>query len=135
MSSAKPPSTEQSPLLPVTFQSISSTNTASTSLQHNLLPGADDDDVSLISQIRHRLRTFLSSKAGHYTVIILVSLDITCIFASFLVSLHVCEHRADKGFQARRWNAVGDVLGTMSLVFSSLFVIELAGSLFGFGLR
>ncbi|EXJ59218.1 hypothetical protein A1O7_06650 [Cladophialophora yegresii CBS 114405] len=91
--------------------------------------GAD----SWVWGLRHNLQRFLSSKWGHYFVIILVAADISCIFADFLVSLHMCEHGGDKGFDLHAWKQVNDVLGYMSLVFSCLFMAELLGSVFAFG--
>jgi voltage-gated hydrogen channel 1 len=120
---------EQSPLLPSIRQHLA---TSSERVQHVL--GAHEED-SRLSRLRHSLRYFLSSKYGHYFVIILVSLDITCIFADFLISLHVCEHENGKGFNSKSWLAAEDVLGALSLAFSSLFMVELLASLFAFGFR
>jgi len=87
-----------------------------------------------IWRLRSRLRAFLISKWGHYFVLILVSLDIACIFADFLVSLHICEHTGEKGFRRKNWLIVNDVLGSLSLTFSCLFMAELLASVFAFGL-
>ncbi len=38
---------------------------------------------------RKQIRRFLTSKVGHYAVLLLVSLDVSCIFADFLISLFV----------------------------------------------
>ena len=100
---------------------------------HHIL-GLEGEDTS-IPRLRQSIRWFLSSKWGHYFVIILVSLDITCIFADFLISLHVCEHKHDKGFNPKGWLTAEDVLGALSLTFSTLFMVELLASLFAFGLR
>lgn len=91
-------------------------------------------DDSWVWRLRRRLQEFLASKWGHYFVLILVSLDIACIFADFLISLHICEHGREKGFKRRDWVMVGDVLGYVSLTFSCLFMAELLGSVFAFGL-
>lgn len=95
--------------------------------------GLDRED-NFVLRSRRFLRWFLPSKYGHYFVIILVSLDITCIFADFLVSLHVCEHRKQRGFNEEGWLTAEELLGAFSLVFSSLFMVELLASLFAFGL-
>jgi hypothetical protein len=92
-------------------------------------------DESNVWRLRHRLQRFLSSKWGHYFVILLVAADITCIFTDFLVSLHMCEHGGDKGFNLRAWQQVNKVLGSLSLVFSCLFMAELLGSIFAFGFQ
>ena len=90
-------------------------------------------EEGFVPRIKRLLRWFLSSKWGHYFVIILVSLDIACIFADFLVSLHVCEHKREDGFDEKAWLTAEDILGAFSLVFSALFVVELLASLFAFG--
>lgn len=92
-------------------------------------------DDSWVWRLRRQLQNFLSSKWGHYFVLVLVSLDIACIFADFLISLHICEHSRDKGFRRPDWVLVSDVLGYVSLTFSCLFMAELLGSVFAFGLR
>ncbi|KPI41789.1 uncharacterized protein AB675_5608 [Cyphellophora attinorum] len=92
---------------------------------------------STVHILRARLRTFFASKWGHYFVIILVSLDITCIFADFLLKLHVCEHtcsgKPDQGFDPKPWDQTEGVLSMLSLLFSSLFIAELVASVFAFG--
>lgn len=112
-------SSEQAPLLPTDRQ------------PHALKM---DGEESYIPRVRRFLRWFLESKYGHYFVIILVSLDIACIFADFLVSLHICEHSKEKGFRKKSWLTAEDTLGAASLVFSSLFMLELLASIFAFGL-
>lgn len=86
-------------------------------------------------RLRNRLQRFLGSKWGHYFVLVLVSLDISCIFADFLIELHVCEHGGEKGFDTKSWLDTIAVLGHVSLTFSSLFMAELLGSVFAFGPR
>lgn len=92
-----------------------------------------------VVHVRQRLQAFFASKWGHYFVIILVSLDISCIFADFLIKLHTCEHTCgstpDPGFDPKPWDRGVEVLGIMSLLFSSLFMAELVGSFFAFGPR
>ena len=124
--------TEQAPLLASIQQHLAGPHGASETPHHVL--GADGED-NLVKRSRHFLRWFLPSKYGHYFVIILVSLDITCIFADFLISLHVCEHRKQEGFNEEGWLTAEEVLSTFSLVFSTLFMVELLASLFALGLR
>ena len=90
---------------------------------------------SWVTTLRKSLQHFLSSKWGHYFVITLVAADISCIFADFLISLHVCEHGGEKGFPVAEWDMAAQVLDVMSLVFSCLFVAELLASVFAFGFR
>lgn len=96
-------------------------------------------DETPVMHLRQRLQAFLASKWGHYFVIVLVSLDIISIFADFLIQLHVCEHTCggnpDPGFDVKAWKRAIEVLGILSMTFSSLFMLELLGSLFAFGPR
>lgn len=81
------------------------------------------------------VRRFLTSKPGHYAVLLLVSLDVTCIFADFLISLFICEQRCGKDLDATETLAQSqEALGIVSLVFSCLFMAELIASVWAFGL-
>ncbi|KIW52410.1 hypothetical protein PV05_08049 [Exophiala xenobiotica] len=91
-------------------------------------------EESMVWKLRTHLQRFLSSKWGHYFVIALVALDISCIFADFLISLHMCEHRFDEKFPYKDWQFADHVLDYVSLAFSCLFMAELLGSVFAFGL-
>ncbi|KAK5235644.1 hypothetical protein LTR47_003117 [Exophiala xenobiotica] len=91
-------------------------------------------EESSVWKLRTNLQRFLSSKWGHYFVIALVALDISCIFADFLISLHMCEHRSDEKFPYKDWQLADHVLDYVSLAFSCLFMAELLGSVFAFGL-
>ena len=93
-------------------------------------------NVSYNSSTRRQTRRFLSSIYGHYAVLLLVSLDVGCIFADFLISLYICDHTCGNG------GSVGeglpktqDALGIISLVFSCLFMVELLASIWAFGLK
>lgn len=96
-------------------------------------------DNTPVLHLRQRLQAFFASKWGHYFVIILVGLDIACIFADFLIQMHVLEHTCrgvpEEGFRVKGWERALEVLGTMSLLFSGLFMGELVGSFFAFGPR
>lgn len=125
--------TVSTPLLPSARPGV-------TSLSHGLdyvgrhIPKAPGED-SWIWATRRWLQQFLTSKWGHYTVIILVSLDVAGIFADFLISLHICEHVGEKGFHRKQWEQVDDALDIISLVFSCLFMLELLCSVWAFGLE
>jgi hypothetical protein len=80
-------------------------------------------------RLRRFLQWFFSSKWGHYAVLTLVSLDVSCIFADFLIDLHTCEHKD----ASKDWYTTQDVLGIISLVFSCLFMTELIASVWAFG--
>src|SRR2546423_11367485 len=91
------------------------------------------EEVSWISRTRRRLQRFLTSKWGHYSVIILVSVDVAGIFADFLISLHICEHTGEEGFHIKRWEDADRALEIVSLVFSCLFMLELLACIWAFG--
>lgn len=88
------------------------------------------DHDSTVYHIRNFLQRFLVSKYGHYFVMVLVTLDVAGIFADFLISLHVCEHRKE---DMTTWKRVNHGLGILSLIFSCLFMVELLCSIFAFG--
>ena len=95
-----------------------------------------DIEVSYDNSARKQTRRFLSSIYGHYAVLLLVSMDVGCIFADFLISLYICDHSCGKG------DSVGDglpkaqdALGIVSLVFSCLFMVELLACIWAFGFR
>ena len=92
--------------------------------------------TSYINPTRSRVQRFLTSKAGHYAVLVLVSLDVSCIFADFLISLFICEHSCKSGKDASKGlEDAQDALGIVSLVFSCLFMAELLASIWAFGTR
>lgn len=62
------------------------------------IPSINANHVSFYSRLKcagHKAKTethrFLVSKGGHYAVLALVTADVCCIFAEFLVSLYRCE--------------------------------------------
>lgn len=93
-------------------------------------------EVSYDNSTRKQTRRFLSSIYGHYAVLLLVSMDVGCIFADFLISLYICDHSCGKD------EGVGEglpkaqeALGIVSLVFTCLFMLELLASIWAFGFR
>ena len=91
---------------------------------------------SYLAPARKQTRRFLESKYGHYSVLLLVSLDVGCIFADFLISLYICDRQCDKGKEASKsLPEAQDTLGIFSLIFSCLFMLELCASVWAFGLR
>ncbi|KAF2491090.1 hypothetical protein BU16DRAFT_446162, partial [Lophium mytilinum] len=72
---------------------------------------------------------FLTSKAGHYSILLLVSLDVSCIFADFIINIFTCETRGPSSGASTALEA----LGIISLVFSCLFMVELFASVWAFG--
>ncbi|KAE9969444.1 hypothetical protein BLS_005355 [Venturia inaequalis] len=78
---------------------------------------------------RDKVKHVLSSKAGHYSVLALVSLDVAGIIAAFIIALFQCEKRwGNKG-----WQEALSALEIASLVFSSLFMLELILAIWAFG--
>lgn len=92
-----------------------------------LAPSGDD---SYLHTTRSRIQRFLTSKTGHYCILLLVSLDVACIFADFVIKIFICEQKD----AAKGWNEALDALGIVSLVFSCLFMVELLASIWASGL-
>lgn len=86
--------------------------------------------------IGNHVQRFLMSQTGHYAVLLLVSLDVACIFADLLISLFICEQRCGKDLDATK-ALVGaqEALKVVSLVFSCLFMAELIACVWAFGLK
>ncbi|KAF2461486.1 ion transporter [Lineolata rhizophorae] len=78
---------------------------------------------------REHVRFFLTSKAGHYSILLLVGLDVTCIFADFVITIFTCKGDVLDPI----WNQVLEALGIVSLSFSCLFMAELLASVWAFG--
>lgn len=85
---------------------------------------------------RTRIRGFLTSRTGHYAILLLVFFDVCCILADFLISLFICERACGEGkYTSETLAEAQRVLGTVSLIFSCLFMTELVASIWGFGLE
>lgn len=119
--------------------------TESEPLLHKPRPEPSDspctEPTTRLQSARRQARHFLNSKAGHYAVLLLVSIDVSLIFADFILTLWVCEHtcRSDPDSRASHGAVAGvaraqALLGVVSLVFSYLFMAELALSVAAFGL-
>ncbi|GAB1192665.1 hypothetical protein APSETT444_001858 [Aspergillus pseudonomiae] len=99
-------------------------------------PGEEDDDEQeqpLIARWRRVARDFLSSRRGHYLVLLLVSVDVACSFADFLIEIHVCELTERGSHVAAGWGVTQEVLAIVGLVFSCLFMLELMVTVLSFG--
>jgi len=124
-------SNEQSSLLPSDARLSARADTSPTRPRREV--------AATVHAARRRTRQFLTSKAGHYAVLALVSLDVGCIFADFLISLYVCEQsggdkRAGDVQTVEALEKTQQVLGIVSLIFSCSFVAELLASVWAFGL-
>ncbi|KAI1027715.1 hypothetical protein LB504_011722 [Fusarium proliferatum] len=84
-----------------------------------------------VRSTKQKTAQFLSSKAGHYSVLTLVSLDVLSMIAAadFILNLFKCE----QGKKGSDWDLALEILGSVSLVFSCLFVVELIASVWAFG--
>ncbi|KZF25626.1 hypothetical protein L228DRAFT_80173 [Xylona heveae TC161] len=96
--------------------------------------GGGEEDATIYSKLhrgRRHLQRFLTSKTGHYSVLLLVVLDVSCIMADFVINLFMCERK----HPGHGWAIALEALGITSLVFSCLFMLELMASVcaFGFG--
>ncbi|MCJ1484699.1 hypothetical protein MMC06_004872 [Schaereria dolodes] len=92
-------------------------------------------ESSYLHTTRKQIQRFLTSKTGHYAVLLLVSLDVSCIFADFLISLFLCESSCGKEEAAGKdFKEAQIILGVVSLLFSCLFMVELLASIWAFGL-
>ena len=91
-------------------------------------------ETSYLAPARKQVRRFQDSKYGHYSVLLLVTLDVSCIFADFLISLYICDHHCGKGKDvSKSLPEAQEALGIVSLVFSCLFMAELLASVWAFG--
>lgn len=124
--------TDRTPLLPSDRRYLETLRSSKDFVACHIIKIHGED--SSVWRLRTNLQRFFSSKWGHYFVIALVTLDISCIFADFLISLHMCEHKREKNFPYDDWKLADHVLDYVSLVFSCLFMAELLGCVFAFGL-
>ncbi len=108
---------EQRPVLP------------SDHVHHTPRPDPDSPSTMTITTARNHTKRYLTSKYGHYSVLALVSVDITAIFADLILQLLTCEGR----IPARDGDTASNVLGIFSLIFSCLFMLELVASVWAFG--
>jgi hypothetical protein len=83
---------------------------------------------SVWRQARRQVQRFQTSKFGHYSILLLVALDIASIFADLFITLYLCDHKDAQG-----WAEAQAALSNVGLVFSSLFVLELVLSVWAFG--
>jgi len=87
-----------------------------------------------ISDWRRTTRNFLNSRWGHYFILLLVSVDVACIFADFMIEIHTCELRQKQKPVNVGWKMAQETLSVVSLVFSCLFMVELIAATLSFGM-
>ena len=90
-----------------------------------------------VQTTREKTRKALNSKFGHYLVLFMVGVDVICIFADFLISLHLAEHECGEKPREKNkgYHKAKEALEFVSLAFSCLFVVELLASVWAFGLE
>ncbi|KAL7655910.1 hypothetical protein ACMYSQ_005044 [Aspergillus niger] len=102
------------------------------------LPDEDDENTQstepLIARCRRSARNYLSSRFGHYLVLFLVSVDVACVFADFLIEIHVCELEKKYKHVPSGWGDAQEALSITGLVFSCLFMLELVAAVGSFGM-
>lgn len=97
-----------------------------------LLRSNQDRSTSNAARRRVQAREYLSSKQNHYLIMGLVALDVAGILADIFVTLIAC----DTGQRNEDWvNMTHYGFQVAGLVFSSLFLVELALSVWAFGLQ
>ena len=90
---------------------------------------AEDAQRGRHQRARLAAQGFLTSKIAHYSILLMVSLDVSCIFGDIFISLFTCgRNNPDPA-----WGVVREALGYTSLVFSILFMLELLAAVWAFG--
>lgn len=104
--------------------------------QQPLLPSSNEGEHdnhsrprSTIARLRLHTQAVLSSPLGRYTILALIGLDISGVFAEFLVTSLAC----DGSLPAHSAETGEAVLSVLSLTFSSIFMVELILTLWAFG--
>jgi hypothetical protein len=104
--------------------------------QQPLLPSSNEGEHdnhcrprSTIARLRLLTQAVLSSPLGRYTILALIGLDISGVFAEFLVTSLAC----DGSLSAHSAETAEAVLSVLSLTFSSIFMVELILTLWAFG--
>ncbi|KAJ5673522.1 hypothetical protein N7507_002649 [Penicillium longicatenatum] len=97
-------------------------------------PFSQHEDEPLVSRWKRSARDFLTSRWGHYLVLLLITIDVCCGFSEFLIQLHVCESKERHHRIDRRWGVTEEALGITGLVISCLFMLELIVAVLSFGI-
>ncbi|GAO15329.1 uncharacterized protein UV8b_04848 [Ustilaginoidea virens] len=94
-------------------------------------PSATRRALARLVRFQRKGRVLLSSQKKHSLIMLIVALDVVALLANVFVQLVACEmHRSDEQWVKHLTGGL-EVLG---LVFSSLFMVELAACLFSYGL-
>ncbi|KAK4191143.1 hypothetical protein QBC35DRAFT_402461, partial [Podospora australis] len=90
------------------------------------------DIVSTYTVFRSQARELMSSKAKHYFILGLVTLDVAAILADIFIALVAC----DLGLEDEAWvKTTREILPPFALVLSSVFMVELLVTIWAFGTR
>src|ERR1700710_2821901 len=54
---------------------------------------------SVYVRSRHQVQRFQTSQFGHYSILLLVALDISSIFADLFITLYLCDHKDAQGWR------------------------------------
>ncbi|RWA07622.1 hypothetical protein EKO27_g7480 [Xylaria grammica] len=85
-----------------------------------------------VQRIRGQTRRFFSSRAKHWVILTLILLDVAGILAEIFIALITCElHRRDEDWVAPTQHG----LTIFALTMSSIFMVELALSVFADGIK
>ncbi|KAH7376449.1 hypothetical protein B0T11DRAFT_335615 [Plectosphaerella cucumerina] len=95
--------------------------------------GTDDEDKNaqwFSALNREKLGNLLSSRKTHYLILALVALDVSALLGNIFLELIAC----DTNREPEAWNAsLREALTAAGLVFSSVFLLELAACILAFG--
>lgn len=91
---------------------------------------SNDDPTIFLSEFRQKTQRWLVSRNKHFLVMTVVALDVAGILANIFIKLIACEmHQSDETWVKN----ISFFIETISLAFSSFFMIELVSCLFAFG--
>ncbi|KAF5125159.1 Voltage-gated hydrogen channel 1 [Metarhizium anisopliae] len=99
---------------------------------HRPSPSVTRRALRHVHHLRRKGRVLLASRKKHFLVMFIVMLDVMALLANVFIQLIACEmHQSDEEWVVQ----IRETLETAALVFSSLFMVELAACLFSFGLE
>ncbi|KAG6322917.1 hypothetical protein E4U22_007772 [Claviceps purpurea] len=97
----------------------------------SLEPGPSRRLLHAFQHVRRSGRVLLSSRRKHFLVMSIVALDVMALLANIFVQLIACEmHQNDEEWVKN----LSKSLESLGLIFSTLFLVELAACLFSFGI-
>jgi hypothetical protein len=108
---------------------------ASAAQTQPLLGGAEheafpQEKPSLWRRSRRKVKQFQLSRFSLYLTLVLVGVDVFCIFSDIFISLEECNGKE----LGSGWVIAREVLGNISNTITCLFVVELVLSIWAFGI-